>query len=161
MNALFLIYQWLIAGPIFIVVTILTAVITSLGSLIFGTHWWGYYPPHIWSRITCRLFFVKVKVTGRKNIDRNTSYIFVANHQGAFDIWTIYGYLNHNFKWLMKKSLEKIFLVGPACRRAHHIFVDDSNIGAIKQTIAEAEDTLKEGMPLVVSRKGADHGMAK
>ncbi len=101
------------------------------------------------------LMFVNIKVVGRENIDRNTSYIFVANHQGAFDIWAIYGYLNHNFKWLMKKSLEKIFMVGPACKRAHHIFVDDSNIAAIKQTIAEAEDTLKEGMSLVIFPEGS------
>lgn len=155
MKFLFLIYQWLIAAPIFIVVTFITAIVTSLGSLIFGTHWWGYYPPHLWSRFTCRLLFIKVKVLGRENIDKNTSYIFVANHQGAFDIFSIYGYLNHNFKWLMKKSLENIFMVGAACRRAHHIFVDDSNISAIKQTIAEAENTLKDGMSLVIFPEGS------
>ena len=99
--------------------------------------------------------FVRVKVVGRENIDKNTSYIFVANHQGAFDIFSIYGYLNHNFKWLMKKSLEKLFMVGPACRRAHHIFVDDSNITAIKHTIEEAEDTLKDGMSLVIFPEGS------
>lgn len=155
MKILILIYQWLIAAPIFVVATFLTALVTSIGSLLFGTHWWGYYPPHIWARLSCRLMFVNIKVVGRENIDRNTSYIFVANHQGAFDIWAIYGYLNHNFKWLMKKSLEKIFMVGPACKRAHHIFVDDSNIAAIKQTIAEAEDTLKEGMSLVIFPEGS------
>ncbi len=155
MKILFFIYQWIIAAPIFIVATFITAIITSLGSLIFGTHWWGYYPPHLWSRFTCWLMFVRVKVVGRENIDKNTSYIFVANHQGAFDIFSIYGYLNHNFKWLMKKSLEKLFMVGPACRRAHHIFVDDSNITAIKHTIEEAEDTLKDGMSLVIFPEGS------
>lgn len=28
-----------------------------------------------------------VKVKGRENIDRKQSYVFVANHQGAFDIF--------------------------------------------------------------------------
>lgn len=155
MKYLFLIYQWLIAAPIFIVITFITAIVTSIGSLLSGTHFWGYYPAHIWSRLCCRLMFVKVVVKGRDNIDPGTSYIFVANHQGAYDIWSIYGYLNHNFKWLMKKELEKIFLVGPACRRAGHVFVDDSNISSIKQTIAEAEDTLKDGMSLVIFPEGS------
>lgn len=155
MKVLYRIYQWLIAGPIFIVATIITAVITSIGSLLSGKHFWGYYPAHIWSRFCCCLALVRVKVKGRENIDKNTSYIFVANHQGAFDIWSIYGYLDHNFKWLMKKDLEKIFMVGPACKRAGHIFVDDSNIHAIKQTIAEAENTLKGGMSLVIFPEGS------
>lgn len=155
MIALYRIYQWLVAGPVFIVATFITAIITSLGSLLSGGHFWGYYPAHLWSRFCCALALVRVKVKGRENINPGTSYIFVANHQGAFDIWSIYGYLNHNFKWMMKKELEKIFMVGAACRRSGHIFVDDSNISAIKQTIAEAEHTLRDGMSLVIFPEGS------
>lgn len=55
----------------------------------------------------------------------------------------------------MKKSLEKIFLVGAACRNAGHIFVDDSKITAIKDTISKAEETLKDGMSLVIFPEGS------
>ena len=149
------IYQWLIAAPIFIVATFITALTTSLGSLLLNGHFWGYWPPHYWCKFTCWLLFIKVKVVGRENINKDTSYIFVANHQGAFDIFTIYGFLNHNFKWLMKKRLEKIFMVGPACRRAGHIFVDDTKLAAIRKTIEQAEDTLKDGMSLVIFPEGS------
>lgn len=152
---LYRIYQWLIAAPLFIVATFITALVTSIGSLLFNGHFWGYWPPHYWCKFTCWILFIKVKVKGRENINKNTSYIFVANHQGAFDIFSIYGFLDHNFKWLMKKSLEKIFMVGPACRRAGHIFVDDSKISAIKNTILQAEDTLKDGMSLVIFPEGS------
>ncbi|MDE6298959.1 MAG: 1-acyl-sn-glycerol-3-phosphate acyltransferase, partial [Muribaculaceae bacterium] len=151
---LYRVYQWLIAAPIFVVVTFITAIITIVGCCT-GTHFWGYYPAHIWSRFCCALALVKVKVKGRENIDKSTSYIFVANHQGAFDIWSIYGYLNHNFKWLMKKELEKIFMVGWACKKAGHVFVDDSHIASIKQTITEAESKLKDGMSLVIFPEGS------
>ncbi|MDE6576913.1 MAG: 1-acyl-sn-glycerol-3-phosphate acyltransferase [Muribaculaceae bacterium] len=154
MKILYRLYQWLIAGPIFVVVTFFTAIITILGSLV-GTHFWGYYPAHLWSRFCCRLALVRVKVNGRENINKDTSYIFVANHQGAFDIFSIYGYLNHNFKWLMKKELEKIFMVGWACKKAGHVFVDDSHISSIKQTIEEAEEKLKDGMSLVIFPEGS------
>lgn len=103
----------------------------------------------------CILWGIKIKVVGRENIDDKTSYVFIANHQGAFDIWAIYGYLNHNFKWLMKKSLEKVFLIGYACKKAGHVFVDNSNIAGIKETIEEAEDTLKDGMSLVIFPEGS------
>lgn len=155
MKFLYLIYHWLIAVPIFVVLTAITAIITSLGSILISYDFFGYWPPHYWSKLTCWIFFINVKVKGRENIDKKTSYIFVANHQGAFDIFSIYGFLGHNFKWLMKKSLEKIFLVGTACKNAHHIFVDDSNIAGIKDTIAKAEDTLKDGMSLVIFPEGS------
>ena len=35
---------------------------------------------------------------------KNQSYVFVANHQGAFDIFLIYGFLGRNFKWVFVPS---------------------------------------------------------
>lgn len=152
---LFRFYQWVIAGPIFLLLTILTALTTAFGSMLFGGRIWGYYPGRIWAKCVCFIWGVKVKVKGRENIDKNTSYVFVANHQSAFDIWAIYGFLNHNFKWLMKKGLRKVFLVGYACYRGGHVFVDDKSIAGIKETIAGAEDRLKDGMSVVIFPEGS------
>lgn len=147
-------YLILIAAPIFIVITFLTAVLTIVTTAVGGNKFWGYWPAHIWSRMVCALLFVRIKVTGREKIKTNQSYIFVANHQGAFDIWAIYGYLNHNFKWLMKKSLEKIVFVGYACKRSGHVFVDSNSLQSIKHTISEASSKLKDGMSLVIFPEG-------
>lgn len=155
MKYLFFIYQWLIAVPILLVLTILTALATIIGVTLGGDRIWGYWPAHLWSRAVCALLFVRVKVKGRENIDPATSYVFVANHQGAFDIWSIFGYLNHRFKWLMKKDLENIFLVGYACKVSGHIFVDDTKLASIKETIAESEEKLRDGMSLVIFPEGS------
>ena len=149
------IYQWLIAAPIFIIVTFITSIITIIGCWLGNGNFWGYWPAHYWSRFCCMLALVKVEVKGRENISPETSYVFVANHQGAFDIWSIYGYLNHSFKWMMKKELENIFMVGYACKRAGHIFVDETKIHAIHNTIAQAENTLKKGTSLVIFPEGS------
>lgn len=152
---LYLIYQWLIAGPIFVAATLVTAFLTAVGSRLFSSNFWGYWPPHFWSRLTCCLFLIRVKVSGRENIQKGTSYVFVANHQGAYDIWAIYGYLNHNFKWLMKKELEKVPAIGWACKWAGQVFVDDSSVAGIRETIAEAEDKLQHGMSLTIFPEGS------
>ena len=154
MKFLWKLYLIFIAGPIFILITLLTAVITILMTAFGRNKFWGYWPAHIWSRMVCALVFVKIEVRGRKNINKDTSYIFVCNHQGAFDIWAIYGYLNHNFKWLMKKSLEKIAFVGFACKRSGHIFVDSNSLQSIRQTIEAARHQLKDGMSLVIFPEG-------
>lgn len=149
------IYQWCIAMPILLVATIVTALVTIIGSVLGMSRSWGYYPAHIWSRLWCVLMFVKIEVRGRENIDRKTSYVFVANHQGAFDIFLIYGYLNHNFKWMMKKSLEKIPFVGFACKISKHIMVDRTNPVGIQRTMVQARSILKDGMSLVIFPEGS------
>ena len=155
LRSFYFIYQYLIAGPLFIVATLITAIVTALGCMVGNKDFWGYWPPHIWSRFTCYIFLMRIEVRGRENIEKGQSYVFVANHQGAYDIWLIYGFLNHNFRWLMKKSLEKIFAVGWACRKAGQVFVDDSGRSGIKKTIEEAEQTLQRGMSVVIFPEGS------
>lgn len=94
-------------------------------------------------------------VKGSENISTGTSYVFVANHQGAYDIFSIYGYLNHQFRWMMKKSLEKIPFVGYSCRVSGQIYVDNSSPSAIRATMEAAEKQLSTGMSVVVFPEGA------
>ena len=155
MRYIFPIYQWLIATPILIVITIIVALTTAIGSIAFGGRWWGYYPPHFWAKCWCWLLFVKVKVQNRDLVDPKASYVFVANHQSAYDIFSIYGFLNHNFKWMMKKSLEKVPFVGFACRCAGHIMVDRTSATGIKASMQKARKTLRNGMSLVVFPEGS------
>lgn len=155
MKVLYYIYQVCIALPIFLVLTILTALVTTLGSFIGSAHFWGYYPGKIWSQLTCYILLIPVKVKGRKHINKKTSYVFVANHQGAFDIFLIYGFLGRNFKWMMKKSLRKLPFVGRACEAAGHIFVDRGGPKQVLKTIQQARTTLTDGTSLVVFPEGA------
>ena len=138
MKILYYIYQICIALPILLVLTILTAVVTIVGSLLGGAHIWGYYPGKIWSQLICLFLLIPVKVHGREKLHERTSYIFVPNHQGSFDIFLIYGFLGRNFKWMMKKSLRKIPFVGKACESAGHIFVDRSGPKKVLETIRQA-----------------------
>ncbi len=147
-------YQFCVALPVFIVSTILTSVVTSLGCVLGNGHFWGYWPGKIWSHIVCGVLLIPVKVEGREHLAPGQSYVFVANHQGAMDIFLIYGYLCRNFKWMMKKSLRKVPFIGFACEKAHHIFVDKSGPSKVEETINQARETLKEGMSLVVFPEG-------
>ena len=152
---LYRVFQLFVTLPVMVVATVVAGLITVLGSWLGSSRWWGYWPPHYWARICLAVSLVKIKVKGRGNIDKDTSYVFVANHQGAYDIFAVYGYLNHNFKWMMKKELLKFPIVGFSCAAAGHIFVDNSSPAAVRQTMAKAESTLQRGMSLVVFPEGA------
>lgn len=152
---LYFFYQWLIFLPLFLVITILTALVTIVGSILGNGNFWGYYPGRIWSRLVCIFALLPVEVRGREHIDKDTSYIFVPNHQGYFDIFLIFGYLNHNLKWMMKKSLRKLPFVGYACECAGNIFVDDSGAKGVRSTILQARKVLRGGMSLVIFPEGS------
>ena len=92
---------------------------------------------------------------GRENLQSGQSYVFVSNHQGAFDIFLIYGFLQRNFKWMMKRQIRNIPLVGLACEASHQIFVDKRGPSKIKETYTKARATLKDGMSLVVFPEGS------
>ncbi len=155
MKYLYRIYQLFIVLPIFLVATILTACTTVVGCFLGNGHIWGYYPGRLWSRLTVTLLLLPVKVEGREHLRPGQSYVFVANHQGMFDIFLIYGFLNRNFKWMMKKALRKMPFIGIACRYAHHIFVDRSGPSKVRETYDQASEILREGMSLVVFPEGA------
>lgn len=155
MKYLYIIYQVCIAAPILLVLTLLTALVTIVGSWIGSPHFWGYYPGKIWSQLFCYVLLIPVKVKGHPAVRKGTSYVFVANHQGSFDIFLIYGFLGRNFKWMMKKSLRKMPFVGKACEAAGHIFVDKSGPKKINATIEHARSVLQGGTSLVVFPEGA------
>lgn len=152
---LYRIYQLFIMLPLLLVATILAALTTTVGCALGGGRWWGYWPAHIWGRVFCWLTLVKVTVNGRQNISKGTAYVFVANHQGAYDIFSIYGYLNHQFRWMMKAALRKIPLVGYSCEISKQIYVDKSSPSALKRTMSRAESQLAKGMSIVVFPEGA------
>ncbi|HUI32689.1 MAG: lysophospholipid acyltransferase family protein [Dysgonamonadaceae bacterium] len=148
-------YQWIIFTPIFIVITIITTSIMIIFSSIFGNRFWGYYPPKWWARLTCWLALCRVKTSGHENLQKNTSYIFIANHQGAFDIFLVYGFLNKNMKWVQKATLRKIPFVGKASEIAGHVFVDNTSIASRKNTIIQAKKEIVGGISMMMFPEGA------
>ncbi len=155
MKYLYRIYQLFVVLPIGLVVTILTAIIVVIGCSLGNGHFWGYEPGRWWARIILKLLLIPVKVEGYEHLEKEQSYVFVANHQGAFDIFLIYGYLNRNFKWMMKYQLRSIPFVGFACEKSHQIFVDKRGPKKIKASYDAARETLKDGISLTLFPEGA------
>lgn len=155
MKFLYRLYQLLIAMPLVVLATALTAIVTIIGCTFGKARTWGYYPAMVWSRFMCWGLLLPVKVEGQELLEKKQSYVFVSNHQGPYDIFLIYGYLGRNFKWMMKKSLRNIPLVGKACESAGHIFVDKSGPKAIYKTCQQARQVLQHGVSLVVFPEGA------
>ena len=152
-RALYLIYQIFIALPIMIVVTIIVALATMIGS-IFDHRFWGYWPGMIWGRLFYLIFLIPLKVDGKEHIKKGQSYVIAPNHQSYWDAFLIYGYIGIKFKWMMKKELGRIPFVGWACYMAGCIFIDRSSRESGINSIRKAESKLKDGMSVVIFPEG-------
>ena len=155
MKYLYYIYQLIVGLPVVILGTIITALTVATGCALGNGHFWGYFPGHIWGKVIIRSLLLPVKVEGREHLDKDQSYVFVANHQGSFDIFLIYGFLNRNFKWMMKEALRKVPFLGFACERSHQIFVDKRGPSKIRKTYDDARRILQEGYSVTVFPEGA------
>ena len=153
MKPLYIIYQYLIAFPLIIVVTLFTAIFT-----ILCFPWKNGKAPRavqvFWSRSVLWFLLIPIKVTGEENVDPKQSYVFVANHQSFLDVFAVYGWLPNNFKWLMKKEIRKVPFVGTACAVAGHIFVDRSNPRAALQSMDHIKKELVDGISTVIFPEG-------
>ena len=152
---LYIIYQIIIGLPVLLFITIFTALEVGIGTTIGNGHFWGYYPGRWWAKVIVRVLLIPIKIEGRENLEKDQSYVFVANHQGIFDIFVIYGYLGRNFKWMMKHELGKIPFIGYACRKSHQIFVDKRGPKKIQRTYERAREILQEGYSVTVFPEGA------
>jgi 1-acyl-sn-glycerol-3-phosphate acyltransferase len=148
-------YQFTVWLPAFLLVTILTASIVIIGCSFINKRFFSYYPGVIWSKCVCFITLCPVKIIGKEKLNKNQSYVFVSNHQGAYDVFLIYGYLGQPIKWVMKQSLRKIPFVGKACETAGFIFVDNSSPQAAAKTIHKAEQSLKMGASVILFPEGS------
>lgn len=155
MKLLYCLYQLIVVAPLMLLITALASISTIVGCAVGNAAFWSYYPGKLWSIVMVRLLLLPVHVEGRENMDPRQSYVIVPNHQGAFDIFLVYGFLRRHFKWMMKHELRDIPLVGKACESAGFIFVDNRGPKRIAATYARAREILKEGVSVVVFPEGA------
>lgn len=153
-NPVFIVYQFLIAYPLLMVLTPLTAIFTIVLSPLFPNNQLSYYPARWWGRAFCYLMFIRVKVSGLEQLDPQKSYVIACNHQSIYDIFVVYGWLPMIFKWIMKAELRRIPLVGKACEAAGHVFLDRSNPIAAKHSLEKAEMQLSKGASVVIFPEG-------
>lgn len=153
MSKIKVIYQYVIALPILFVLTILCAVITIL-CIPWKSSWWLNRIQAVWARSWCWLMFIPVTVRGTEHIREGQSYVFVSNHQSTYDVFVIYGWLPVVFKWLMKKEIGRIPLVGAACKAAGHICVDRRCVASGAESLLSIEKQLTNGVSTVIFPEG-------
>lgn len=148
------VYRWLVIAPFLAISTLvigcLVTVISMLGFPDFASRVFG----RAWARLNMAVSFIGIELVGREKVDPRQSYVIVANHQSLIDIYVLYGYLGVDIKWVMKKELRAVPVLGMACEAMGHIIIDRSDTEAAIRTINQARDRIKDGISVVFFPEG-------
>ena len=147
------IYTWLVYAPLFLCWTALNTVAVVLLTLVtpvYASRW----VPRLWARLSYWLSLSRLSIRGLHHIDRSKSYIIVANHVSQFDIFLVYGWTPLDIKWVMKKEIRNVPLIGISCATMGHIFIDRSNRAAAVKTLEEFKHRLRPGESVMFFPEG-------
>ncbi|PLX86277.1 MAG: 1-acyl-sn-glycerol-3-phosphate acyltransferase [Desulfuromonas sp.] len=107
-----------------------------------------------WARVCLVLAGVRLEVTGEELLEREQSVIYMANHQGNFDILALMAGLPGQFRWLAKEELFRVPLFGFAMRRSGYIPIDRSDRKKAIRSMSEAARRIAGGSSVVVFPEG-------
>jgi len=97
-----------------------------------------------------------VNVVGAENIEPGTSYVITSNHQSHYDIFVLYGWLGVDFKWVMKKELEKVPVLGWHAKSWTYLYWTDPTRKALLKQSTPPKQKLSMELPLFFSRKARE-----
>jgi len=108
-----------------------------------------------WARHLLKAAGAKVTVIGKENLpDENTPAIFVANHQGYFDIPISIACLGKAKGLVSKKEIKKIPLIRSWMEELGCVFLDRENLRASMAALNEASDRVAQGHSMVIFPEG-------
>jgi 1-acyl-sn-glycerol-3-phosphate acyltransferase len=147
-------YGWLIFVPVVVVLTLLFSMLTVIFAALVNPEWASRVFAVTWAKTIAYLTPVRVIVEGDENAHREQSYVVVTNHQSMYDILLLYGWLELDLKWVMKKELRKVPGIGVGCEKAGHIFVDRKKPKQAAQAIKDALGRLGKGVGILFFPEG-------
>lgn len=151
---LFEIYKWGVVVPLLIVSTFLIGGLSIVVSLLGGGQWSSHHLGSLWARFNAFVSLMDVEIEGLEHLDRNQSYVIVANHQSLLDIYALYGFLPIDIKWVMKQELRRVPVLGLVCKLMGHIYIDRGRTEAALASINAAADKLIDGQSIVFFPEG-------
>jgi 1-acyl-sn-glycerol-3-phosphate acyltransferase len=109
----------------------------------------------LWGKVALLANRVQVSVEGLDHLRGKGPYIFMSNHQGSYDIFALLGHLPFQFKWLAKKELFSIPLLGWAMAAAGYISIDREGTRKTVEAMNDAARKIREGMSVVIFPEGS------
>jgi 1-acyl-sn-glycerol-3-phosphate acyltransferase len=106
-----------------------------------------------WGRGMLRFSRIHVNVVGRERIP-DQPVVYISNHASEIDIWALLGELPGSVRFVYKKGMDWIPLMGLAMRRARHIPIKRQVKSQAFSAYDEAARLIQGGISAVVFAEG-------
>lgn len=150
---LYRLYVLCIGLPVALCVTLACALgvlLVAPFNPVLASRWFG----RIWGRVLSRAALSDLAIEGGQHLDEQESYVVVVNHLSLFDIVVLYGWLSLDLKWVMKKELRRVPVIGACCALMGHVFLDRSNSAAAIETLKAVKSELLPGVSMLFFPEG-------
>lgn len=107
-----------------------------------------------WLKGLFKVLWIKVKVIGAENLDKNKTYLLMANHESMFDVPLLKAYIpvyckgveaHHQFNWPV---------YGTFIKRLGTIPIERENVYASIRSIKKAQKVLENGTSIAIMPEG-------
>ncbi len=107
-----------------------------------------------WSVRMLKVAGVEVRTSGFERVPQDRPVVYVSNHQSWFDIWSLASIVPGQTRFVAKKELARIPVLGRAMQSAGHIYIDRQNRQAAFSAYEDAAAYIKKGMSAVLFPEG-------
>lgn len=109
----------------------------------------------LWSPVLVATGGGRLEVTGQENVDPKRPTIYVSNHQSTIDIPALFMAIPVDLRFVTKKELSYVPVLGWYLRLAKYIFIDRGNRAkAIRSLEIAAQRIREESLSLIVYPEG-------
>src|SRR3569833_3467254 len=134
----------LFADPAIILATIFFGTISLIVSFFDSTGAIQIRVARVWARTLLAVSGVRVRVEGLEHIDPSDSNVFISNHASYMDTPAVLAHIPVQFRFLAKRGLFQIPLLGTHLSRAGHIPVPREDPRASVKTMQVAAETIQQ-----------------
>jgi 1-acyl-sn-glycerol-3-phosphate acyltransferase len=149
MKVLISLYAWVFGGLYFVVLCLITIVLTFFLKPKTVDRW-----IKINLRFLFKMLFIKVHSEGSENIDPEKTYLFMSNHSSLFDIPLLEAYIPTFVRGVEALRQFKWPVYGWVIKRLGNIPIDRKNIHASIRSMKTTERSLKGGLSIVILPEG-------
>ncbi len=161
-------YLWGLAAGLWIIVSTLVLGIIAIAMMLITRRSW---PVDVigrwWGRWIVRVCGIDLTVEGLERLAPGRSYVLISNHLSNFDIWCTLAMMPFPIRFVAKKELLRIPVLGQALGMSDHIVIDRQNPDAAIRRINDAATRAPQGIGILFygegtrSRDGQVHAFKK
>ena len=137
-----------------VVCTIVLSVLAYLTFPFDRKGWIVHRYARAWAWLIVKSCGVTVTLSGLDRIEKGRPQVFMANHQGAFDIFSLLAYLPVDFKWVAREEIFGIPILGWAMKAAGYISIDRKGRKKAVASLERAVSRIRDGTSVLVFPEG-------